>query len=194
MIICIWGVLLESLMVATISEFLNFNDAQANSYAIIERLYFMEDLTQAAIHTIEQRQQFVIKERKKADYQFEDNRVKKLKAKKATKKALFWFVKKLHMFQQKQSEFRQFEDHSEVTYLAKKIENLEIMIEKHEEVHNEYLETQEDIFFMLSFFYDKKLSDEQRERFNHIAKQKETKRWLEEIKRRDQEEAEEEDD
>ena len=68
------------------------------------------------------------------------------------------------------------------------------MIEKHEEVHNEYLETQEDIFFMLSFFYDKKLSDEQRERFNHIAKQKETKRWLEEIKRRDQEEAEEEDD
>ena len=53
MIICIWGVLLESLMVATISEFLNFNDAQANSYAIIERLYFMEDLTQAAIHTIE---------------------------------------------------------------------------------------------------------------------------------------------
>ena len=53
MFICVWGVLLESLMVATISEFLNMDTGQTNSYTIIQRLVFKHNLKKQSVKSIE---------------------------------------------------------------------------------------------------------------------------------------------
>lgn len=37
----VWGVILQSLLIATITQVLNFDDAQANAYTVIKRLDYI---------------------------------------------------------------------------------------------------------------------------------------------------------
>jgi len=46
--LCLWGVLLVSLFVVTISDFLEFNHSEKNSYVLIKRLVYREELRKIA--------------------------------------------------------------------------------------------------------------------------------------------------
>ena len=50
--ICLWGVLLVSLFVVTISEALEFSQPQNNAYTLLQRLLFKHSLKKEAAITI----------------------------------------------------------------------------------------------------------------------------------------------
>jgi len=62
--ICIWGVVVESMMVVTLSEGLEFSNPQKNSYTLLQRLFYRDDLQIRAVRAL--RSMFLYKRRNKA--------------------------------------------------------------------------------------------------------------------------------
>lgn len=56
--ICLWGVLLVSLFVVTISQALEFNSPQRNSYMLLQRLTFKEQLRKESAIAISSMQKY----------------------------------------------------------------------------------------------------------------------------------------
>jgi succinate-acetate transporter protein len=48
MILCVWGVFLTSLIVITMTNFLEFNQVQKKSFMLLERLFYKKKLTKCA--------------------------------------------------------------------------------------------------------------------------------------------------
>lgn len=189
MLICLWGVLLESLMVATISEFLNFTDGQKNAYVIIQRLVFKIGMKRQAIQSIEMLEKIrIMVKNKKLSSKKEANLKERqmINLQQAERK----FKKQMLTFKKKEEEMRKFDDASELTYLAKNIENLEETIIKMDEWQDDFNFEQEKIMINLTDYFQRHYTDAQRDRFNDIIRNKETKRWLAELEKRDAEELE----
>jgi hypothetical protein len=100
------------------------------------------------------------------------------------------FKKQMLTFKKKEEEMRKFDDASELTYLAKNIENLEETIIKMDEWQDDFNFEQEKIMINLTDYFQRHYTDAQRDRFNDIIRNKETKRWLAELEKRDAEELE----
>ena len=63
-IICLWGVLLVSLFVVTVSDALEFNNPQKNSYNLIHRLIYRDELKKEAAGAILSHYRIKLYERK----------------------------------------------------------------------------------------------------------------------------------
>jgi len=50
--VCIWGVVVESMMVVTLSEGLEFSSPQKNSYTLMQRLYYRDELQMRAVKAL----------------------------------------------------------------------------------------------------------------------------------------------
>ena len=91
-------------------------------------------------------------------------------------------------FRKKEGEMRKFDDATELTYLSKKIENLDETMEMMEEWMEDYNEKQKTILRQLVNYFKYQFSPEQLEKFNEIVKSKETRRWLDAVVAMDDEE------
>lgn len=63
-VICVWGVVVESMMVVTLSEGLELSTPQKNSYTLLQRLFYRDDLQQRAVVAL--RSIFLLKKKIKA--------------------------------------------------------------------------------------------------------------------------------
>ena len=90
-------------------------------------------------------------------------------------------------FRKKEDDMRKFDNATELTYLSKKIENLDESMEAMEEWMDNYNERQKVVIRMLVDYFNRVFTPEQMERFHEIVKQKETMRWLKAVKEMDEE-------
>mmetsp|Transcript_32425 Transcript_32425/g.28711 ORF Transcript_32425/g.28711 Transcript_32425/m.28711 type:complete len:309 (+) Transcript_32425:534-1460(+) len=110
--ICLWGVLLVSLFVVTVSDALEFDITQKNSYNLIHRLMFREELKNEAAGAILSHYMVKVYERKNNSIVDKSQNIEKIlnNAKKT-------FKRRMMKFKEKESGIRQFDSATEVTYI-----------------------------------------------------------------------------
>lgn len=124
--LCIWGVIVTSMMVVTLSEFLEFSAPQKNSYTLLQRLSYRDELQIRAVQALASMFKFKKKNRAKNLLYS----TKKVNLKKRTMNLEKTFKRQMFMFKQKESEMRRFNIATEVTYLAKKVYDLQEAFEQ----------------------------------------------------------------
>lgn len=136
--ICLWGVLLVSLFVVTISDFLGFSHPEKNSYLLIKRLVFREELRKAAGKVIASMYKFKLLNRHLKNRISGNPFLDSSSDRRLLTNADFKFRRTLLEFRKKALERRQFEDNTELIFLSKNVDNmgeeLEVIKEKQEEL------------------------------------------------------------
>jgi hypothetical protein len=136
--LCLWGVLLVSLIVVTISDFLEFNHSEKNSYLLIQRLKYREELRTAAGRVIASMYKLKLISRGLSKRMSGNPHLDSKKDQTTLKNAEFIFRRTLLAFRTKSLEKRQFEDSTELIFLSKNVDNigeeLEKIIEKQKEL------------------------------------------------------------
>ena len=120
-VICVWGVVVESMMVVTLSEGLEFSSPQKNSYTLLQRLFYRDELEMRAVKAL--KSMFLYKRKNKAKNLLYST--KKVDLSQRTMKLEKTFKRQMFKFKKKESEMRKFGLATEVTYLAKKIYDLQ---------------------------------------------------------------------
>lgn len=134
-ILCIWGVVLESMMVVTLSEGLEFTSPQKNSYVLLQRLMYRDELQMRAVKALKSMYRY--KKKNKAKNLLYST--KKINLKERTVKLEKSFKRQMFQFKVKKGEMRKFNIATEVTYLSKKVYDIiEIYadIKEHNKVFN----------------------------------------------------------
>lgn len=62
--LCVWGVVVESMFVVTLSQFLEFTPPQKNSYTLLQRLFYRDELQARAVKAL--KSMFLYKRKNKA--------------------------------------------------------------------------------------------------------------------------------
>lgn len=140
-IMCLWGVLLVSLFVVTISDILEFDQSEKNAYILIKRLVYKEELRRTAAKLIVSR---VIRNRK-SKFEITD---------KSDKRANFLFRRHMLSFKRKKLEKRQFEDSNELVFLFKNADDIGEVLEVIEEKQKKIKRNQVKIFAAIKLFCD----------------------------------------
>uniref|UniRef100_A0A7S3KVW0 Potassium channel domain-containing protein n=1 Tax=Euplotes crassus TaxID=5936 RepID=A0A7S3KVW0_EUPCR len=132
-ILCIWGVLLVSLFVVTVSEQLELTQLQKNAYVLIQRLSYRDALKEVSASAVYSMFKFskAIKNKKEGD------KAKILNT--AEKK----FKEKMMIFKNKIIEMRKFDTTVEYTYLSKNLLAFGDYITKYKENQDKTEEQQE---------------------------------------------------
>lgn len=121
---CLWGVLLVSLFVVTISDFLEFDHSEKNSYILIKRLAYKEELRKTASIVIASMYKLKLITRylskRMSGNKFLDSKSDQMKIVNAN----FAFRRALLHFRTKNLEKRQFEDSTELIFLFKNVDNI----------------------------------------------------------------------
>ena len=121
---CLWGVLVVSLFVVTISETLEFNHAEKNSYLLIQRLVYRQDLRKSAANVIDSMYYNKLLERHLKN-SLSGNPFLDSEADRAKKhNADFRFRRMMLEFRKTALEMRQFEDNTELIFLSKNVDNI----------------------------------------------------------------------
>ena len=144
-LIWIWGVLLVSLFVVTVSEQLELTQLQKNSYVLIQRLVFRADLKQNAASAIFSMFRFsktvkdgdTIKKNPKINYE------KKLETNEEK------FKRMILKYNFKSAEMRKFDTNTEFTILHKNLINLYEDIQNFKEQQNNLSDQQDEVIKML---------------------------------------------
>jgi hypothetical protein len=121
---CLWGVLLVSLFVVTISDFLEFDHSEKNSYILIKRLTYREELRKTASIVIASMYKLKLITRylskRMSGNKFLDSKSDQMKIINTN----FGFRRALLHFRTKNLEKRQFEDSTELIFLFKNVDNI----------------------------------------------------------------------
>ncbi|CAI2368307.1 unnamed protein product [Moneuplotes crassus] len=138
---CLWGVLLVSLFVVTISDILEFDQSEKNSYILIKRLVYKEELRKSAAKLIVSK---IIRLRQS-----------KFEVKNTTDvKTNFLFRRHMLTFKRKKLEKRQFEDSNELIFLFKNADDIGEMLEEIEAKQKKLKKNQIKIFAAIKLFTD----------------------------------------
>jgi hypothetical protein len=119
--ICIWGVVVMSMFVVTLSEGLEFTSPQKNSYILLQRLYYRDQLQIRAVKAL--KSMFLYKRKNKAKNLL--HTTKRVNIRERTLNLEQKFKRQMFKFKKKESEMRKFSIATEITYLAKKIYDLQ---------------------------------------------------------------------
>ena len=138
---CIWGVLLVSLFVVTVSEQLELTQLQKNSYVLIQRLTFKLSLKKVAASAIFS--MFKFSKAIKNDKKLTENDPKFLNSVEQN------YKKKILIFKNKSSEMRKFDSTSEFTYLSKNLIAFGEDIVEFKKKQNELSAQQDEVLAML---------------------------------------------
>ena len=121
---CLWGVLLVSLFVVTISDILEFDNSERNSYILIKRLVYKNQLKKAAARLISSMYKFRLinqhLSKRMSGNKFLDSKSDQRKI----EKAHFSFRINMLAFKTKNLEKRQFEESNELVFLFKNVDNV----------------------------------------------------------------------
>ncbi|CAI2364120.1 unnamed protein product [Moneuplotes crassus] len=167
--VCIWGVVVESMMVVTLSEGLELTTPQRNSYTLLQRLFYRDDLQMRAVRAL--RSIFLHKKKIKAKNLL--YKTKRINLKKKSLKLEMTFKRQMYKFKKKESEMRKFNMATEITYLYNKIYNLQEEFEKIWKTDKEVRQIQNESMNKLQVYFNKKASDDMKNKFNYTYKQKE---------------------
>jgi hypothetical protein len=110
--ICLWGVLLVSLFVVTVSDALEFNLPQKNAFNLIHRLIYREQLKNEAGGAILSHYMIKLYERKHKSVVEKSEDIKKV-----LERAQINFKKRMIRFKAKENGIRNFDTATEVTYV-----------------------------------------------------------------------------
>ena len=144
--LCIWGVLLVSLFVVTVSEQLELTQLQKNSYVLIQRLSFRNALKKVSASAVFSMFKFskAIKNKKEGD---------KAKIMKDVENN---FKRKILLFKNKSAEMRKFDTQNELTYLSKNLIDFGDYIQKYKEDQVKITEQQDDMLDYLRSLLEQK--------------------------------------
>eukprot|EP00344_Euplotes_crassus_P004288 CAMPEP_0197000018 /NCGR_PEP_ID=MMETSP1380-20130617/5068_1 /TAXON_ID=5936 /ORGANISM="Euplotes crassus, Strain CT5" /LENGTH=231 /DNA_ID=CAMNT_0042417163 /DNA_START=953 /DNA_END=1648 /DNA_ORIENTATION=+ len=165
--ICIWGVVVESMMVVTLSEGLELTIPQRNSYTLLQRLFFRDDLQGKAVRAL--RAIFLLKKKIKAKNLL--YKTKKVNLKKKQLALEMIFKRQMNKFKKKEKEMRKFNTATEVTYLYNKIYSLQEDFEKIWKSDREINQIQIESMNKLQSLFNRKASEEMKNELNFISKQ-----------------------
>lgn len=121
---CLWGVLLVSLFVATISEALEFDNLEKNSFILIKRLVYREELKKAAVRVIASMYKLKLITRHLSKRMSGNPHLDSRSDQRTLENADFSFRRTLLAFRKKNLEKRQFEDNTELIFLFKNVDNI----------------------------------------------------------------------
>ena len=123
--IWVWGVLLVSLFVVTVTEALEFENSEKNSYMLIQRLKYRESLREAAAKVIARMYKLKLLSRHLKNILTGNAYLDKSSDLNKMKNTDFEFRRALLEFRQKSLEMRQFEDNNhELIFLSKNVDNI----------------------------------------------------------------------
>mmetsp|Transcript_23529 Transcript_23529/g.26991 ORF Transcript_23529/g.26991 Transcript_23529/m.26991 type:complete len:228 (+) Transcript_23529:545-1228(+) len=137
---CVWGVVLESMMVVTLSEGLEFTGPQRNSYTLLQRLNFRDELQVNAVKAL--KSMFHYKKKNKAKNLLYTT--KKVNLKQRTIKLEKTFKRQMFKFKKKESEMRKYNISTEVTFLSKKIYDLQEVFEDMRKSNHKFSKIQDE--------------------------------------------------
>lgn len=146
---CIWGVIITSLFVVTISDKLELTQLQKNAYVLIQRLVFRDELKRVSASAI-----FSMFRFSKAFRNDRDVNVRTTP--KMLKSAEENFKRKMLQFRDKNSEMRKFDNTTEYTFLSLNLINLWEEIQEFKEKQDKLSEHQNEVISMLTFLCKKK--------------------------------------
>ena len=121
----VWGVLLVSLFVVTVTEALEFESSEKNSYMLIQRLEYREDLRASAAKVIACMYKLKLLTRHLINILTGNAYLDKSSDLNKMKNTDFELKRALLEFRQKTNEMRQFEDNNhELIFLSKNVDNI----------------------------------------------------------------------
>lgn len=157
MFVSIWGVVLQSLLIATITQVLNFDDAENNAYMVMKRLDYINAYKTTTCNLYGMWRSIVLDQwlLKACNDPHEYNKIsKRLKTK----------AKHLLSIRYNRKEvgegWWEFEDQSEITYLAKKVDIMEENIKNMHKWQDAYDTIQEEILIKLISYFNEKFDFE----------------------------------
>jgi hypothetical protein len=121
---CLWGVLVVSLFVVTISETLEFNHAEKNSYLLIKRLVYRQELRKSATQLIDSAYHLKLIERNLKNSLSGNPFLDSASDRSRKHNADFRFRRMMLEFKKKANEMRQFEDNTELIFLSKNVDDI----------------------------------------------------------------------
>jgi hypothetical protein len=140
---CIWGVLLVSLFVVTISEQLELTQLQKNAYVLIQRLVYKDALKKVSASALFS--MFKLGKAWKGKRENENGK----SFQKILKIAENNFKRKMLMFNNKSSEMRKFDNTTELTYLSKNLIAFSDDIVEFKGKQDELYKQQDEVFNLL---------------------------------------------
>ncbi len=146
--ICLWGVLLVSLFVVTISEALEFDHPQKNSYLLLQRLLFKEELRKESAVAISAMYKFKVEKRvikKKSEREGKPIRKGRRLAKVETD-----FKRLMLNFKKKYTQMRKFDNATELTFLSKGIDNMGEAVEGLYRYQKQMKVSQDEVFNLVT--------------------------------------------
>jgi len=162
--VCIWGVVVESMMVVTLSEGLEFSSPQKNSYTLMQRLYYRDELQMRAVKAL--KSMFQYKKKNKAKNLLYTT--KKINLSKRNLQLEKSFKRQMFKFKKKESEMRKFSIATEVTYLAKKIYDLQEAFENIKKDNTEFNSVQEECMLKLREYFNRKVDPKIKMEFDKL--------------------------
>ena len=142
--ICLWGVLLVSLFVVSISDALKMNAPQSSAFNLIQRLVNREKLKDEAAGAILSRYRIrSYKEKSKSLMNQQMNFEKILE------RAEINFKKRMIKFKDRENEIRSFDTATETTYVNKGVEDIMGVVDKISKEKDEMIRKQENIWSLL---------------------------------------------
>eukprot|EP00345_Euplotes_harpa_P015353 CAMPEP_0168336372 /NCGR_PEP_ID=MMETSP0213-20121227/11502_1 /TAXON_ID=151035 /ORGANISM="Euplotes harpa, Strain FSP1.4" /LENGTH=169 /DNA_ID=CAMNT_0008341551 /DNA_START=115 /DNA_END=622 /DNA_ORIENTATION=+ len=142
--VCLWGVLLVSLFVVSISDALEFNVPQKNAFNLIHRIIFRDQLKDQAAGAIISRYRIKLSERKHKSIVGQKENIEKI-----LEKAEIISNKRMIKFKAKEVGIRNFDNATETTYVNKNVDNLMEMVETVGKEKNQIIRKHENMLDML---------------------------------------------
>ena len=169
---CVWGVILTSMMVVTLSETLNFSDPQRNSFHLLQRLYYRDELQVRAAKAL--KSMFLYKKKNKVKNLF--YATKKINLEQRTMKLEKHFKRQMFKFKKKESEMRKFNIATEVSYLSKKIFDLQEIFDEIEDNNKVFKQIQNECIEKLQDFFNSRASESAKAEYQNECEVEETQK------------------
>lgn len=145
-IMCLWGVLLVSLFVVTITDTLEFDTCETNSYTLIQRLEYRENLRDEAARVISSMYKLKLITRHLGERMSGNKMLDSKSDQRKIENADFEFRRALLSFGKINQESRKFENSTELVFLFKNVDDIAEELEKVQEKQKELKRNQVKIF------------------------------------------------
>ena len=161
--IWVWGVLLVSLFVVTVTEALEFESSEKNSYMLIQRLKYREGLRESAAQVIAWMYKLKLLSRHLKNILTGNEYLDKSSDLNKMKNTDFEFRRALLEFRQKSLEMRQFEDNNhELLFLSKNVDCIAEELENITKKQQMIKEKQNKIVFLTNLLTGSNIDPDQK--------------------------------
>jgi len=173
------------LFVVAISDFLKFSHAEQNSYLLVKRLAYREELRSSAAKVIGSMYHCRVLERhlknRLSGNPFLDSKSDSIKKHKAD----FNFRRKMLEFNKKSLEMRQFEDNTELIFLSKNVDNIAEELEEIQKRQEKLKSKQIKTLKLINLLTDSNINPEDFEIETNVSQNEEGKITVEPYKKID---------